>query len=77
MDSLYLHEKEQKVVIPACYGCGRPVQPDEIALTKKLINRGVDKYLCLSCLSEKFDIPEKTLKEKINQFREMGCTLFR
>ena len=29
-----------------------------------------------SCLSILFEVPEETLKEKIVQFRKMGCTLF-
>ena len=77
MDSLYFREKHRDAAVPACNDCGRQVHPDEIALTKKLVNRGTNKYLCLTCLSEKFDVPEKTLREKIIQFREMGCTLSR
>ncbi len=56
--------------------CGRSLFSDEIALTKKLINRGTNQYLCLSCLSHKFDVSEDILKDKISQFKEMGCTLF-
>ena len=61
---------------PACAVCGCILQPDEIALTKKLINRGTEKFMCLTCLSRKFDVPEEILREKIIQYREMGCTLF-
>ena len=61
---------------PVCFCCCRILVPDEIALTKKLINRGVSDFLCLSCLSERFQVPEDILREKIVQFREMGCTLF-
>ena len=60
----------------ACISCGRAVTRDEKALTRKLINRGADSFYCLSCLSILFEVPEETLKEKIVQFRKMGCTLF-
>ncbi len=60
----------------SCSECSRTLTKDEIALTKKLINRGAQKYLCLRCLSEKFGVSEELLREKIIQFRTMGCTLF-
>ncbi len=59
-----------------CAECGRALTGDEIALTKKLVSRGAQKYLCLRCLAEKFGVSEELLKEKITQFRKMGCTLF-
>ena len=49
---------------------------DEIALTKKLINRGMEKFFCLTCLAKSFSVSEELLKEKIEQFKRMGCTLF-
>ena len=61
---------------PACSGCGRPLTPDEIALTRKMVNRGAVRFCCLSCLADHFDVPEDTLRQKIREFREMGCTLF-
>ena len=59
-----------------CRRCGRPLVPDEKALTKKMINRGTESFLCLSCLADHFDVPEEALRIKIEEFREMGCTLF-
>ena len=59
-----------------CESCGRPVSRDEKALTRKLINRGAESFYCLGCLSILFEVPEETLKDKIVQFRKMGCTLF-
>ncbi|MBQ6060170.1 MAG: hypothetical protein IJL36_01885 [Clostridia bacterium] len=71
------HEK-QTVGNPAvCRICGRDLVPDECALTRKLINRGAVEFMCLSCLSEHFGVSENVLREKIRQFRDMGCTLFR
>ena len=61
---------------PVCSQCGRPLVPDEIGLTKKMINRGTDHYFCLSCLARHFDVSEEMLRKKIIEFREMGCTLF-
>lgn len=59
-----------------CCQCGQPVTPDEIGLTKKLINRGATKWLCFPCLSRRFDVPVAVLMRKVEEFREMGCLLF-
>ena len=62
--------------MPVCLQCGRTLEADEIALTKKMINRGASQFFCLSCLASHFDVPEENLRQKIREFREMGCTLF-
>ena len=60
----------------ACVSCGREVTRDEQALTRKLINRGAESFYCLRCLAILFEVSEETLRDKIVQFRRMGCTLF-
>lgn len=62
--------------LPVCICCSRKLVPDEIALTKKLINRGATSFFCISCLARRFDVSESALLAKIAHFREMGCTLF-
>lgn len=42
-----------------CQKCGRELTPEEIAITKKLINRGTSIYYCVDCLAEAFDVKEK------------------
>ncbi|MDY4517881.1 MAG: hypothetical protein SPE01_04535 [Candidatus Spyradocola sp.] len=59
-----------------CITCGRPLEKDEVALTKKLINRGATQYLCIDCLAKKFEVTREDLEKKIEEFRQMGCTLF-
>ena len=59
-----------------CVRCGSPVSQDEAALTRKMINRGTTDYLCLSCLAGHFLVSREVLLKKIQEFREMGCTLF-
>lgn len=62
--------------MPECTQCRRTLQRVEIALTKKLINRGATSFLCLTCLAQKFQVTEDVLLQKAEEFREMGCTLF-
>lgn len=59
-----------------CRQCGRPVTPDEIAVTKKLINRGTTTWFCVNCLAKAFDVTAEDIEKKIVYFKEIGCTLF-
>lgn len=59
-----------------CEKCKRIIYPVERALTKKLINRGCEKFLCLTCLSEYFKVSEELLIQKAVEFQVQGCTLF-
>ena len=60
-----------------CRQCRTPVTLDEIGLTKKLINRGTVEYRCYGCMAEHFAVTVDALKKKVEEFREMGCTLFK
>ena len=60
----------------ACIRCGAPLSRDEIGLTKKLINRGCTEFLCYACLAKHFQVTTDELHHKVQEFREMGCTLF-
>lgn len=59
-----------------CASCGAALEKDEIALSKKLINRGLTSFFCLSCLAKRFQVDKDALTRKIDEFREAGCTLF-
>ena len=59
-----------------CFACGRELTGTEIALTRKLINRGTDRFLCLDCLSEKFRLSREELTDLADRYRRAGCTLF-
>ncbi|MBQ7699963.1 MAG: Holliday junction resolvase RuvX [Clostridia bacterium] len=59
-----------------CTGCGSALTKDEIALHKKLINRGAAEHLCIRCLAAHFSVGVDSLYDKIKQFRLTGCTLF-
>ena len=59
-----------------CRKCGRKLEPDEIAIYKRMVNRGAEDFLCISCFAAEFRVSEELIREKIRHFREMGCTLF-
>lgn len=58
--------------------CEKELLSDEIAIYKKLVNRGAEKYLCIDCLAEYFKCSRKAIEDKIDYYRKSGeCTLFR
>ena len=59
-----------------CIRCATALTHDEIGLTKKLINRGTSEYLCFDCMAAHFQVTVYELHRKVEEFREMGCTLF-
>lgn len=59
-----------------CKNCKKTLTPDEIGLTKKLINRGSTEFYCMNCLAEIFKCDVPLLEKKIEQFRKQGCVLF-
>mgnify|MGYP004542059803 CR=1 FL=1 len=62
----------------ACYVCNKtPLSKNEIGLVKKLIDKKSDKFYCLGCLAEMLEVTEEELLEKIEEFKDEGCTLFK
>lgn len=59
-----------------CCECGKTLKKDEIALTRKLIDIDTEEFYCLDCLAEYIGCSVQDLKEKIQEFKEQGCTLF-
>ncbi len=59
-----------------CCDCGRPLKRDEVALTQKLIDVDAEDLYCLDCLAQYIGCSVQDLKEKIQEFKEQGCTLF-
>lgn len=62
--------------IQHCIKCGKEVGHYDIAMTKKMINRGATEFYCLECLCERYDMTMERMEELIKRFRDMGCTLF-
>ncbi len=60
-----------------CYVCGKkPLNKDEIGLTKKLIDKESPVFYCLPCLADYLEVTPEELMAKIEDFKEAGCTLF-
>ncbi len=59
-----------------CWKCGADLSADEIGLNYKMVNRGVQRFLCLECLAGMFQTPTAKLRELIEHFRAAGCSMF-
>ena len=59
-----------------CVSCGCPLTADEVAVTKKLVNRGAVSFYCVNCLAAYFAVTPADIRERIAYFRASGCTLF-
>lgn len=59
-----------------CTNCGKNLVKDEIALCKKMLGKNTKQFLCLNCLGEYLNTDPEILMEKIEQFKEEGCSLF-
>lgn len=59
-----------------CYVCGKILSKNEIGLSKKLIGKSTEKFYCLDCLAEELEVTTDELKDKIEEFKDEGCTLF-
>ncbi len=59
-----------------CFKCSNELTSDEIGIYKKLINRGANKFMCKVCLAHEFNCSVELINQKIEEFKEMGCTLF-
>ena len=62
--------------MPECTVCGSSLSVYDVGATKKLINRGAEKFLCIPCLAKKFQVEEALIHKKIEEWQEQGCMLF-
>ncbi len=61
----------------SCVSCGKSnLIRNEIGINKKLLGENVEKYYCIDCLADYLEVSVDDIKEKIEEFKEEGCTLF-
>lgn len=61
-----------------CKICHRsPLTKDEIGINKKLLGTDVKVFFCMNCLSNYLDCTVEELLDKIEEFKNEGCTLFK
>ncbi len=61
----------------SCAACGKPaLSRNEIGINFKLIDPEATRFYCLPCLAEYLGAEEQDIVDKIEEFKESGCTLF-
>ena len=61
-----------------CEVCGtEDIEKDVVALNKKLFDKNVKQFYCLTCMADVLEVTEEDLRNKIEEFKEDGCTLFK
>ena len=64
-------------MLKECIACGKkPLDKDAIGINKKLLGKDVTKFYCIDCLADYLGCTVDDLLEKIEEFKEEGCTLF-
>ena len=60
-----------------CISCGKnDLSKDEIGINLKLICEGTKNFYCLDCLADVLDVSVQDILDKIEEFKDAGCTLF-
>lgn len=61
-----------------CLACGKkPLDKDTIGINKKLIGKNIKTYYCMDCLADYLGCTVDDLLEKIEEFKDEGCALFK
>lgn len=67
----------KKVKASPCISCGKKdLSKDEIGINLKLIGEDTQNFYCLDCLASVLDVSIQDISDKIEEFKEEGCTLF-
>ena len=60
-----------------CVMCDKhDLEKDTIGINKKLLGTDITNFYCMDCLANYLDSTVEELLEKIEEFKEEGCTLF-
>lgn len=61
-----------------CLACRKkPLDKDTIGINKKMIGNQVKTFYCMDCLADYLGCSVDDLLDKIEEFKEEGCTLFK
>ncbi len=61
-----------------CVICGKEnLNKDTIGINKKLLGEKISDFYCMDCLADYLGCNVQELLDKIQEFKEEGCKLFR
>lgn len=60
-----------------CVACGKKyLSQNTVGINKKLLGTDIVNLYCMECLAEYLGVTTEDLFEKIEEFKEDGCSLF-
>ena len=61
-----------------CIACGKmDLDKDTIGINKKMLGKNIKNLYCMDCLADYLGCTVDDLLEKIEEFKEEGCVLFK
>lgn len=61
-----------------CLACRKtPLDKDTIGINKKMLGTYIKSFYCMDCLADYLGCTIEGLLEKIEEFKDEGCTLFK
>ena len=61
-----------------CIACRKSnLDKDTIGINKKMLGTDIKSFYCMDCLADYLGCTVEELLEKIEEFKEEGCTLFK
>lgn len=61
-----------------CIACmKKDLDKDTIAINKKLLGPNIKNFYCMDCLADYLGTTVEDLLEKIEEFKDEGCELFK
>ena len=61
-----------------CFACGKKeLDKDTIGINKKILGKEIKSFYCVDCLADYLGCTVKDLLEKIEEFKDEGCVLFK
>lgn len=60
-----------------CIACRKPdLGKDTIGINKKMLGTSIKSFYCMDCLADYLGCTVDDLLDKIEEFKDEGCTLF-
>ena len=60
-----------------CIICGKKgLDKNTIGINKKLLGKDIKNYYCMDCLADYLECTVEDLQDKIEEYKDEGCTLF-
>lgn len=65
-------------ILGVCIECKKPIETDEAAIYRKMVQRNAKEYMCIDCLAKYLGVSRQAIEDRIRYYRESGtCVLFR